>query len=170
MIKQTSTRWKQWFSFPDLKRCKPCKDKTGTIYPIDESVTPNKLHARCRCFIKLLDSIKAGTCTYEGINGADYTLTHENTLPNYYLSKAELIDTGWKPGKFPSNWVPGKMLAGGIYNNKNQHLPETAGRTWYEADINYYSGKRNSSRILYSNDGLVFATFDHYSTFSEIIE
>ena len=39
---------------------------------------------------------------------------------------------------------------------------------WYEADINYTSGYRGTERILYSNDGLVFVTYDHYQTFYEI--
>ncbi len=42
-------------------------------------------------------------------------------------------------------------------------------RTGYEADINYVSGKRNSDRIVWSNDGLMFVTYDHYRTFIEII-
>jgi hypothetical protein len=41
-------------------------------------------------------------------------------------------------------------------------------RTWYEADIDYTYGKRNLKRVLYSNDGLVFVTEDHYQTFYEI--
>ena len=39
---------------------------------------------------------------------------------------------------------------------------------FYEADINYTGGIRNSSRILYSNDGLVFVTYNHYFTFNQI--
>lgn len=61
------------------------------------------------------------------------------------------------------------MLTGGMYNNKNKHLPDAPGRVWYEADINYYEGKRNKHRILWSNDGLIFVTYDHYETFYEII-
>ena len=49
------------------------------------------------------------------------------------------------------------------------HLPEASGRIWYEADINYTAGFRTRHRILYSNDGLVFVTYDHYDTFYEII-
>ena len=56
----------------------------------------------------------------------------------------------------------------GEYGNQNGHLPEAANRSWYEADINYYNGKRNSQRILWSNDGLIFVTYDHYKTFVEI--
>ena len=47
-------------------------------------------------------------------------------------------------------------------------LPSAPGRTWYEADIDYTYGKRNLKRILYSNDGLVFVSEDHYQTFYEI--
>ena len=39
---------------------------------------------------------------------------------------------------------------------------------WYEADINYTGGYRNDDRILFSNDGLIFVTYDHYETFLEI--
>ena len=38
----------------------------------------------------------------------------------------------------------------------------------YEADVNYYEGRRNRHRVLWSNDGLIFVTYDHYSTFYEI--
>ena len=41
---------------------------------------------------------------------------------------------------------------------------------WYEADINYTGGYRNGHRILYSNDGLMFATYDHYETFYELTQ
>ena len=40
---------------------------------------------------------------------------------------------------------------------------------WYEADINYSDGYRALHRILYSNDGLIFVTYDHYKTFVEIV-
>ena len=43
------------------------------------------------------------------------------------------------------------------------------GRIWYEADINYKRGYRNTQRLLFSNDGLIFVTYDHYETFAEII-
>ena len=49
-------------------------------------------------------------------------------------------------------------------------LPSADGRIWYEADIDYEGGYRNDSRILYSNDGLIFATYDHYKTFYEVLQ
>lgn len=60
-------------------------------------------------------------------------------------------------------------LKRGIYENDNGHLPSARGRIWYEADINYSGGFRGEHRILYSNDGLIFVTYDHYSTFVEIV-
>ena len=44
-----------------------------------------------------------------------------------------------------------------------------AGRVWYEADLNYYEGRRNGHRLLFSNDGLFFVTYDHYKTFYELM-
>ncbi len=56
-----------------------------------------------------------------------------------------------------------------IVNGYNYHLPQENNRIWYEADINYKEGKRNSQRIVWSNDGLIFVTYDHYKTFYEIV-
>ncbi len=46
--------------------------------------------------------------------------------------------------------------------------PQKRGRLWYEADFDYTGGYRNSCRFLYSNDGLMFVTYDHYATFCAI--
>ncbi|MBQ4153953.1 MAG: hypothetical protein IJE01_01975 [Clostridia bacterium] len=96
-------------------------------------------------------------------------MKYPGNLPEYYISDYAAFLKGWKPGKWPSNFVNNKMIYSGKYRNDNGHLPETLGRIWYEADINYKIGKRNSERILWSNDGLIFVTYDHYKTFYEII-
>ena len=90
-------------------------------------------------------------------------------LSEYYITRDELLSLGWKKGKSPAKFAPEKMATMGIYQNRNRHLPQRSGRIWYEADINYYSGRRNGHRLLWSNDGLLFVTYDHYETFSEII-
>lgn len=66
--------------------------------------------------------------------------------------------------------LPNAMIGGDVYKNNGGKLPNAPGRVWYEADINYNGGYRNRERILYSNDGLIFATYDHYQTFYEITE
>ena len=64
--------------------------------------------------------------------------------------------------------LPGAIIGGDIYRNIDGRLPESPGRVWYEADFDYMGGFRNNNRIIYSNDGLVFVTYDHYLTFSEV--
>lgn len=104
------------------------------------------------------------------MNGADWWLKRFGKLPNDYINAKEAKSLGYDPllGNL-AVVAPGKMLTKGEYKNRNGHLPSALGRTWYEADINYYWGYRGSERILYSNDGLIFVTYDHYKTFYEIV-
>lgn len=68
-----------------------------------------------------------------------------------------------------SKFAPQKMITfESEYKNSDKHLPNVPGRVWHEADINYKQGKRNGHRIVWSNDGLIFVTYDHYKTFYEI--
>lgn len=148
-----------------------CRDKHGTIYLQDEWIFPEPpLHPNCRCVIDYLKALFAGTATKNGIAGADWWLKHYRKLPEYYISKQEAEQLGYKP--FLGNlWqvLPKKMITKGVYHNRNRHLPSAPGRVWYEADINYVRGWRGTDRILYSSDGLIFVTYDHYLTFYEII-
>ena len=102
-------------------------------------------------------------------NGADHWQFYYGRLPDYYITKKELISLGWERGEPPKRYAPGKMVFGGVYENRNGHLPMAAGRIWYEADLNYYEGRRNGHRLLFSNDGLFFVTYDHYKTFYELM-
>jgi len=61
------------------------------------------------------------------------------------------------------------MIFSEIYMNDDKHLPDCKNRIWYEADINYQSDYRNTQRVVWSNDGLIFVTYDHYKTFFEIV-
>ena len=126
-------------------------------------------HPFCRCTIQKTKTILAGTATIDGTSGADWAIMYNRQLPSNYISRSDADKKGWKSGKWPSNFVPGKMIGGEIYKNKDKHLPDAVGRIWYEADINYKTGQRNSQRIIWSNDGLVFVTYDHYLTFYEIV-
>ena len=161
---------KTWRAILDLKPCIECRSRHGQIYQINEVVDPEPpLHNNCRCDIILLESIKAGNATKNGDDGADYWLKDFGTLPEYYVSSRDLEKLGWRYGKRPSKFAPGKMYSKGVYENSDGHLPDALGRIWYEADINYYEGRRNRHRVLWSNDGLIFVTYDHYETFYEII-
>ena len=90
-------------------------------------------------------------------------------IPADYITKSFAKQLGWRNKKGNlANVAPGKSIFGGIYHNKNGKLPSAPGRVWYEADINYSGGYRNDERVLFSNDGLMFVTYDHYYTFIEI--
>lgn len=116
-----------------------------------------------------MQAIAIGVATKDGQTGADWWLRYYGKLPEYYITENEIQNLGWEWGDSPVKFAPGKMITMGEYRNDNGHLPNAPGRIWYEADINYYSGKRNKHRILYSNDGLMFVTYDHYRTFIEVI-
>ena len=143
----------------------------GKIWQIEEKpeIEP-EVHSFCRCEIKIMKTIKAGTATIKGLDGADWTLKYESKLPDYYLTSAQAKANGWIPKLANlSAACPDKMIFGGKYKNRNSHLPYKEGRIWYEADINYRFGYRNNQRVVYSNDGLIFVTYDHYKTFFEIV-
>lgn len=169
-ITTQSTNYKNWKAILDLKTCIECRSRHGQIYQIDEVVDPAPpLHINCRCDIIPMESVEAGNATKKGDEGADYWLKHFDKLPEYYVSSRDLEKLGWRYGKRPSKFAPGKMYSKGVYENSDGHLPDAPGRIWYEADINYYEGRRNRHRVLWSNDGLIFVTYDHYETFYEIV-
>lgn len=164
-----STMWKYWRAILDPKLCVKCLSHHGKIYEVNEIPEPEPpLHNNCRCAILPLDAIGPGGATKDGENGADFWLAVFGRLPDYYISDFDLRALGWKKGKPPQKYAPGKMYIGGVYDNDDGHLPSIPGRIWYEADINYHEGRRNGHRILFSNDGLIFVTYDHYMTFYEI--
>jgi hypothetical protein len=102
--------------------------------------------------------------------GADWRLKTFRQLPGYYITEDEATKLGWIPILANlASVAPGKMLTKGVYKNRDKRLPDALGRIWYEADINYSFGYRGGERILYSNDGLIFVTYDHYATFVEIV-
>lgn len=165
-----SSKWKAWKTMIDLKTCLNCRKKNGKTYSINDLVYPAPpLHLNCRCVIERLTTLLAGTATDDGTNGADWYLKNYGKLPDYYIPKKMAERLGYKSylGNL-SRVAPNKMLFKGIYQNKNRHLPTAPNRIWYEADINYEFGYRGTERILFSNDGLIFVTYDHYATFIEI--
>ena len=166
-----SSKYKNWIAILDLKTCPDCRIMHGKIWLISETVSKEPpLHFNCRCRILIMKTVKSGTATINGIDGADWTLKYKSDLPNYYLSNEQAKKNGWIPKLANLSIVcPNKMLFGGEYYNDNSHLPSKEGRIWYEADINYRFGYRNNQRVVYSNDGLIFVTYDHYKTFFEII-
>ena len=165
----SSFNCKHWKAVLDLKTCEDCRSRHGKIYGMSDIPNPMPpLHYFCRCVVESMGSVKAGTSSYEGENGADWWLWNKGVLPDYYIHMNDLLALGWYYGKSPAKYAPGQMVHGGIYRNDDGNLPDAAGRIWFEADLNYYRGNRNGHRVLWSNDGLMFVTYDHYLTFIEV--
>lgn len=99
---------------------------------------------------------------------ADYIFAH-GTLPDNFLTKSEARQLGWDSSQnYVSDVAPGYSIGGDRFGNYEGLLPDASGRKWYEADANYTAGPRGAERILYSSDGLVYYTSDHYQTFTEM--
>jgi len=90
-------------------------------------------------------------------------------LPGNYITKKEAQALGWVSSE-GNLWdvAPGMSIGGDRFGNYEGLLPEKKGRQYYECDIDFEGKYRNGKRIVFSNDGLVFYTDDHYESFEEI--
>lgn len=92
-------------------------------------------------------------------------------LPSNYITKKEAQDLGWDSSLGNLNKVaPGKSIGGDKFGNREGLLPKKSGRQYYECDIDYKKGKRNGKRIVFSNDGLIYYTDDHYESYTLLYE
>lgn len=90
-------------------------------------------------------------------------------LPGNFISKTKARARGWDSSLGNLDEVcPGMSIGGSRYYNDDGQLPDKKGRQWTECDINYSGGYRGAERIVFSNDGLVFYTEDHYETFEQL--
>ncbi len=90
-------------------------------------------------------------------------------LTSNYITKREAEELGWD-SRAGNLWdvAPGKSIGGSRFGNYEGSLPDKNGRKYYECDIDFDGGYRGAKRIIYSNDGLVFYTGDHYKTFEQL--
>ena len=86
-------------------------------------------------------------------------------LPDNYMTKEEARALGWEGGSL-EKYLPGKCIGGDRFGNREGLLPDAPGRTWTECDINTLgASSRGAERIVFSNDGLIYYTGDHYDSF-----
>lgn len=87
-------------------------------------------------------------------------------LPQNFITKKEAQALGWSGGSLEP-YAPGKCIGGTRFGNYEGRLPEKDGRTYTECDIDTLGqSSRGAKRIVFSNDGLIYYTEDHYSTFT----
>lgn len=90
-------------------------------------------------------------------------------LPDNYITKKEAQELGWDSKKGNLDEVaPGMSIGGSYFGNYEGLLPKKKGRKYYECDLEYGGGYRGAKRLIYSNDGLIFYTEDHYKTFEQL--
>ncbi|MGG4677222.1 ribonuclease domain-containing protein [Providencia huashanensis] len=90
-------------------------------------------------------------------------------LPAFYMTKKQAREAGWnaKKGNL-CEVLPGRAIGGDRFSNREKRLPIAQERQWFEADINYHCGHRGADRLLYSSDGMIFITQDHYKSFKQV--
>ena len=92
-------------------------------------------------------------------------------LPRNFITKKEALTLGWD-AKSGNLWqvTDKKSIGGDRFSNREKRLPEASGRKWFECDIGYRGGRRGAERIVFSNDGLIYYTPDHYENFYLLYE
>ena len=86
-------------------------------------------------------------------------------LPSNFITKKEAQTLGWSGGSLEP-YAPGKCIGGNRFGNNEGLLPDAPGRVYTECDIDTMGkSKRGAKRIVFSNDGLIYYTGDHYSSF-----
>ena len=134
-----------------------------------EANTPETLTATIQIpeeYAKILDG-KGSYTTKEDV--ALYIHVHGH-LPENFITKDEARKLGWEGGGL-EKYAPGKCIGGDRFGNYEGLLPDAPGRTWTECDIGTLGkDSRGAKRIVFSNDGLIYYTDDHYESFELLYE
>ena len=86
-------------------------------------------------------------------------------LPSNFIKKKDAEAAGWSGGSL-ERVLPGMCIGGDYFGNYEGQLPKAKGRKWTECDINTLGARsRGSERIVFSNDGLIYYSPDHYESF-----
>ena len=133
----------------------------------EQTTTYSKTEAVTESIVEELSVEKDGRYTTPE-DVAEYIHTF-GTLPSNFITKKEAQKLGWN-NKEGNLWeVTDQMSIGGDYfGNYEGLLPEADGRKYTECDVNYEGGYRGGERIVFSNDGLIFYTDDHYESFIQL--
>lgn len=84
-------------------------------------------------------------------------------LPQNFMTKDEARNLGWEGGSL-EEFAPGMCIGGDRFGNYEGLLPDD--RDYTECDIDTLGAqKRGAKRIVFSDDGLIYYTDDHYESF-----
>ncbi len=89
-------------------------------------------------------------------------------LPKNFITKNQARALGWEGGSI-ERFKDNAAIGGDKYTNYEGTLPKKDGRKYFECDIDTHGkSSRGPKRIVFSNDGLIFYTSDHYKTFERL--
>ena len=119
--------------------------------------------------VSVADDVETGLLdrngSYTTAAAVSFYLDTYGTLPNNFITKTEARELGWEGGGL-EDYAPGKCIGGDVFGNYEGLLPEKEGRIYYECDIDTLgASSRGAKRLVYSNDGLIYYTEDHYDSF-----
>ncbi len=104
--------------------------------------------------------------SYNSMEDVSLYLHTYDHLPDNYITKQEARDLGWSGGSV-ERYAPGCAIGGDRFGNREGLLPSEKGRTYYECDIDTIGEtSRGAKRIIFSSDGLIYYTEDHYESFT----
>ncbi len=112
------------------------------------------------------DDLPAEDGTYNSAEDVALYLDCYGHLPDNYITKSEARDLGWTGGSV-EQVAPGCAIGGDRFGNREGILPSAGGRTYYECDIDTIGrSSRGAKRLVFSDDGFIYYTEDHYETFT----
>jgi hypothetical protein len=94
-------------------------------------------------------------------------------LPANYINKSAAQELYEAKGNTFTKWnfnplnVLGYMVGGDVYYNNEKKLPVIS-MVYYEADVDYFGDNRGTKRLVWTTDGAVFYTANHYETFVKL--
>lgn len=104
--------------------------------------------------------------TYTSKEDVSLYIYQYGELPNNFITKKEARELGWEGGSLEP-YAPGMCIGGDYFGNYEELLPEAKGREYHECDIDTLGARsRGAKRIIFSNDGLIYYTEDHYESFT----
>lgn len=92
-------------------------------------------------------------------------LHYYHHLPSNFITKKQAQKLGWKGGGLDEYLYEG-CIGGDVFGNYEGRLPKKKSGHYHECDIDtMHQKKRGTKRLIYSQDGYIYYTKDHYETF-----
>ena len=173
-IKNTSARKVKWKS---SKKSVASVSKKGVVKArkvgkatITATIKGKKFQCKVTVISKTQDTGSTTTIdengSYSSKEDVSLYIHTYNKLPSNFITKSEAGNLGWQGGSL-EDFAPGKCIGGDRFGNYEGLLPE--GKTYHECDIDTLgSSSRGAKRIVYSDDGYIYYTEDHYGSFEQL--